>query len=69
MTKRTGVVGLVLVAVALGGCAGRWDPDWSFGNPSCAPDGSVVFYEYPKADGSYDGLKNSPANCSWNRKT
>jgi len=58
------------VALALAsGCAdGRWDPDWRVLNPSCAPDGSVVFYEYPDSRGQYDTLKNSPQNCPWSKK-
>lgn len=60
-------IAIVLTGLTLTACNGRWDDQWSFGNPSCAPDGSVVWYELPNDRGSYDGLKNSPANCPWNK--
>lgn len=60
---------LLAASLALSACGGRWDEDWKFLNPSCAPDGSVVFYEMPNKEGEYAGLKNSPANCTWNKKT
>ena len=56
-----------MVSALLAGCHGRWDQEGSVANPSCASDGSVVFYEYPNTRGSYDGLTNTPANCPWNR--
>jgi len=57
MTFRFIVV--VALAVALASCA-----DYRFdGTSSCAPDGSVVWFEKPNSDGSYDGLQNSPDNC------
>lgn len=57
-----------MLSALLAGCGnGRWDQEGSVANPSCAPDGSVVFYEYPNSRGSYDGLTNSPAHCPWSR--
>ena len=67
MTNIKFAAAIGLVAATLAGCNGRFDQEGSFGNPSCAPDGSVVFYEYPNANGTYDYLKNSPANCPWNK--
>jgi hypothetical protein len=47
------------VAVALSGCA-----NYRYGGTgSCAPDGSVVWWEAPNSDGSFDNLENSPDNC------
>ena len=57
MTLRFIVV--VALAAALTSCA-----DYRFdGTGSCAPDGSVVWFEKPNSGGSYDGLQNSPDNC------
>ena len=68
MTFRFIVV--VALAVALASCADyRFDgtsscADYRFdGTSGCAPDGSVVWFEKPNSDGSYDGLQNSPDNC------
>lgn len=54
-------------ALCLSACSGRWDPDWTFLNPTCMPDGSVVYYEVPNKGGEYAGMKNSHANCPWNQ--
>ena len=61
------VVCLAAAATILAACSGRWNPELSVADPSCASDGSVVFYEFPNSAGNYDGLTNSRANCSWNR--
>jgi hypothetical protein len=31
---------------------------------TCSTDGSVVWWEHPNKSGSYDGLNNSPQNCT-----
>lgn len=48
---------LVLATLAiLAGCGGgRYA-----GLNNCSADGSPVVWEYPNADGSYDGLNNGP---------
>ena len=59
MTKIIQVLILIAFAAALGSCTG-----YRFGGTSsCAADGSVVWFEKPNSDGSFDGLKNSPENC------
>jgi len=48
----------VLLVFALGllsGCGGRFA-----GLNNCSADGSVVLFEYPNAQGSYEGLNNGP---------
>ena len=53
-------------AVALSACgAGRAEPGGSFFDPLCMPDGSVVFYEYSRPDGSYDTTTAKRENCPW----
>jgi hypothetical protein len=50
------------VTLALSACApegGRY-----IGMNKCSADGSVVWYEYPNAQGSYEGLNNNEANCA-----
>ena len=58
------LIGTTLIAgVVLGGCGeGRYVG--SILEPYCAPDGSVVTYQKPNADGSYEGAQASPENCS-----
>jgi hypothetical protein len=46
---------LVLALSLLTGCGGRFA-----GFSNCSADGSVVWYEYPNAQGSYEGLNNGP---------
>jgi hypothetical protein len=47
------------VIIALGLLAGCSGGRWA-GFNNCSADGSVVWYEYPNAQGSYDGLNNGP---------
>ncbi len=58
---------MVLAAtLVLGGCAeGRWVG--SVFDPFCMPDGSVVLYQFPNSQGSYEGFTASRENCSWNQ--
>jgi hypothetical protein len=47
---------IVLVALAaLSGCSGRFA-----GFNNCSADGSLVMFEYPNSQGSYEGLNNGP---------
>jgi len=55
---------LLLAGVALAGC-GEGRKVGSVLAPYCAPDGSVVMYQKPNADGSYEGAQSSPENCPW----
>jgi hypothetical protein len=56
MLKRI-LIGAAL-AVTLASCAGRF-----VGPGVCSQDGSVVWFERPNSQGSYEGLNNSPQNC------
>ncbi len=50
---------LAIVALGLASCGeGRF-----VGFGKCASDGSIVWYERPNSQGSYDGLDVSEANC------
>lgn len=50
---------LAIVALGLANCGeGRF-----VGMGQCAADGSVVWYERPNSQGSYDGLDVGPHNC------
>jgi hypothetical protein len=59
---------MIAACAVLAGCGGRWDQEGSWLNPSCMPDGSVVWYEIPNNQQGYQGMVNSPANCPWNRR-
>lgn len=55
-------------AFALAACGGgRAEPNGSFLDPVCMPDGSVVYHQYPNSQGTYDATQASKANCPWNR--
>ena len=36
-------------------------------DPYCALDGSVVRFQYPNLQGSFEGTKASRENCPWNK--
>ena len=46
---------LCLALLALSACGGRFA-----GTNNCSADGSTVWFEYPNAQGSYEGLNNGP---------
>ena len=53
---------ILAAGLVLSGCAeGRWVG--TVFDPVCAEDGSVVFYQIPNSQGSYEGLKASKENC------
>ncbi len=59
---------LLAGVLALAACSnGRSEPEGSFFDPVCMPDGSVVFYQYANQSGKYDATQASKANCTWNR--
>jgi hypothetical protein len=66
------VLGIVLMAFAISGCATEDKPhrrsDTSVFDPVCAPDGSVVRIEYANQQGGYDGIKTGKEFCPWNKK-
>ena len=48
---------LLLIALGLlSGCGGGRFAGFN----NCSADGSTVWFEYPNAQGSYDGLNNGP---------
>jgi hypothetical protein len=49
---------LVIAAAGLAACEGRF-----VGANVCSKDGSVVWFEKPNAQGSYDGLDNRKEYC------
>jgi len=61
---------IAMGAVALlAGCAGRGEPEGSFLDPVCMPDGSVVFRQLPNDKDEFGQPRASKANCSWNQTT
>ena len=58
---------LIAGALILTACGGRDEPNGSFLDPVCMPDGSVVYQQYPNTSGQYDATQASKAYCSWNR--
>ncbi len=62
MRHRIVMGALLLAGVVLGECGERRRVG-SVLEPYCAPDDSVVMYQKPNADGSYDGAEASPENC------
>ncbi len=62
MKHRVVVVTLLVAGVVLAGCKhGR--QVGTVLEPYCAADGSVVVYQTPNADGSYDEAEASAENC------
>ena len=63
---------LVLAAVCLTVLAACADRERKYvGNvsdPLCAPDGSVVFYQYATAKGNFPAVRATRENCAWNKK-
>ena len=59
----------VLAALTLAACGtSRDEPQGSFLDPVCMPDGSVVYRQYPNSSGQYDATQASKANCPWNKQ-
>jgi hypothetical protein len=54
--------------LTLAACGGRSEPQGSFLDPVCMPDGSVVYRQYPNQSGQFDATQASKANCPWNRQ-
>jgi hypothetical protein len=62
---RYAVIGALMLGLTA--CADRPEPGGSFLDPLCMPDGSVVFFEYKKKDGTYDETTAKKENCPWYR--
>jgi len=58
-------IAAVLTLAACGNS--RDEPNGSFLDPVCMPDGSVVYRQYPNSSGTFDATQASKANCPWNR--
>ncbi len=50
--------GLALAVSACAGPGGRY-----IGTDKCSKDGSAVWFEYPNAQGSFDGVDNKREYC------
>jgi uncharacterized lipoprotein NlpE involved in copper resistance len=64
MKKTVFAVSAMLI---LAGCVGRAEPEGSFLDPVCMPDGSVVFRQLPNDVDQYGQPRASKANCAWNK--
>jgi hypothetical protein len=62
--KAIAAIGLV---VLLAGCAGRGEPEGSFFDPVCMPDGSVAFRQLSDNKGEYTKPVATKENCPWNK--
>ncbi|MGE5518036.1 MAG: hypothetical protein ACM31D_19705 [Bacteroidota bacterium] len=62
--KTLAVVGML---VLLAGCAGRDEPEGSFFDPVCMPDGSVSWRQLSDDKGEYTKPIATKANCPWNK--
>jgi hypothetical protein len=63
--KRTA---LILASLfVLSGCMGRAEPEGSFLDPVCMPDGSVAFRQLPNSKDEYGQPIAKRENCAWNK--
>lgn len=53
---------VVAAALLLAACSSPGDGRF-VGVNQCAPDGSVVFWEYPNSQGTYRGIEVNKENC------
>lgn len=59
---------IVLAAVVLlAGCAGRAEPEGSFLDPVCMPDGSVAFRQLANEKGEFTTPRAKKEYCPWNK--
>lgn len=60
---------MVLSMVAmLAACAGRSEPEGSFADPVCMPDGSVAFRQLANSKDQYGTPIAKKEYCPWNKK-
>ena len=64
MKKLLIATGAVLL---LAGCVGRGEPEGSFLDPVCMPDGSVVFRQLPNDKDEFGQPRAKKENCPWNQ--
>lgn len=55
------------MVLLLAGCVGRAEPEGSFLDPVCMPDGSVAWRQLPTESGDYTTPRATKANCPWNK--
>jgi hypothetical protein len=56
---------MAVAMLGLAACADRPEPGGSFLDPLCMPGGGVVFWEYKRADGTFDESTAKRENCPW----
>jgi hypothetical protein len=61
--KTIAAIGMLLMLAA----CGRAEPNGSFFDPVCMPDGSVSFFQPANASGGYDEPRAKKEYCSWNK--
>lgn len=59
-------IGLTLALSACGNSRG--EPQGTFLDPVCMPDGSVVANQLANADGTFGDPRANHENCPWNQK-
>ena len=59
----------LLLVVTLSGCLSSRDTRYigNFSNPLCAPDGSVIYFQYADLKGEFPEPTSKTANCPWNK--
>jgi len=62
--KTIAALGVLLMLAA---CSGRSEPQGSFLDPVCMPDGSVSFFQPANSKGGYDEPVAKKENCAWNK--
>lgn len=61
------VIASLAMVLLLAGCAGRGEPEGSFFDPVCMPDGSVAWRQLSNDAGTFATPVASKANCAWNK--
>lgn len=61
-------ISAIAMLVVLAGCAGRAEPEGSFLDPVCMPDGSVAFRQLSNDKGEYTKPMAKKEYCPWNKK-
>lgn len=62
--RKIAILGMM---VLLAGCAGRGEPEGSFFDPVCMPDGSVAFRQLSNDKGEFVAPKAKKEYCAWNK--
>ncbi|MEW5727350.1 MAG: hypothetical protein AB1918_05945 [Pseudomonadota bacterium] len=62
--KKLAMLGAVLLVA---GCAGRGEPEGSFFDPVCMPDGSVALRQLSNDKGEFTTPRAKKEYCPWNK--